>query len=225
MTQKTQKSKPRNLIPILIAAVGLAVVCMIIICVLLILLVLPAVGVEVPNPFAAGPDATQESSLTPGETPSVEADTPLEPPVDDSYDRALEMAGEWRGMWINNTFASTGAARLLIEVDPSGMATLTFDLDGYVFGLFDPDPITYTANFGGGRIDFDVSDDPVFGDFLASGLADGTVSIEAELIPVEGIATLFAEGTFTPLEIHLTYTVEFIGGGEAMGELDLTKEP
>jgi len=229
MAQKTQKSKPRNLIPILIAAAGLAVVCIIVLCVLLILLVLPAVGVEVPNLITSGPDATQEleetqpPSLPPGQT--VMPESSEEATQDTSLERALEMAGEWRGMWINNTFGSTGAARLIIEVDPSGMATLTLDLDGMIFGMFDPEPIIYTASFGDGRIDFDVSDDPVFGDFLASGLADGTVSIEAELIPVDGIATLIAEGTFTPQEIHLTYTVEFIGGGDAMGELNLTKQP
>jgi hypothetical protein len=221
MTQKTQKSKPRNLIPILIAAAGLAVVCMIIICVLLILVVLPA-G-EVRSVATQDLEETQPSSLPPGQT--VMPESSEEATQDTSLDRALEMAGEWRGMWINNTFGSTGAARLLIEVDPSGMATLTLDLDGMIFGMFDPDPIIYTANFGGGRIDFDVSDDPVFGDFLASALADGTVSIEAELIPVEGIATLIAEGTFAPRGIHLTYTVEFIGGGQAMGELNLTKGP
>ena len=221
MPQKSQKSKPRNLIPILIAAAGLAVVCIIIICVLLILLVLPA-G-EVRSVVTQDLEETQPPSLPPGQTAMPESSE--EAPQDTSLDSALEMAGEWRGMWINNTYGSTGAARLLIEVDPSGMATLTFDLDGMIFGMFDPDPITYTANLGSGRIDFDVSDDPVFGDFLASGLADGTVSIEAELIPVEGIATLFAEGTFTPQEINLTYTVEFIGGGDAMGELNLTKQP
>lgn len=226
MTNKTQKSEPRrrNWIPILIAGVGLSILCMILICVLLILLVLPAFNIEVSNPFSARPESTQESQ-TPGEAPSEGPETPLEPPMDESYQRALEMAGEWEGMWENNTFSSSGAASLLIEVDPSGLATLTLDLDGFVFGMLDPDPVVYTANFGGGRIDFDVTDDPVFGDFLASGLTDGTVSIEADLIPVEGIARLTAEGTFAPGGIHLTYTVEFLGGGSANGELNLTRGP
>ena len=149
----------------------------------------------------------------------------MEPAQDESYARALEMAGEWQGMWINNTFSSSGAASLIIEVAPSGVATLTLDLDGFIFGMLDPDPITYTAQFGGGRIDLDVSDDPVFGDFLASGLDDGSVSIEAELIPVEDIARLTAEGTFAPEGIHLNYTVEFFGGAEATGEVHLTRVP
>jgi len=222
MTKKIEKSEPRrrNLIPILLAGVGLTVLCMIVICVLLILVVLPAFEIEVPNPFGGQPPATQES-LTPGEAASDEPGTPL----DESYQRAQEMAGEWEGMWVNNTFSSSGAASLLIEVDPSGLATLTLDLEGLVFGMFDPDPVVYTADFGGGRIDFDVSDDPVFGDFLATGLIDGTVSIEADLIPVEGIARLSAEGTFASTGIHLAYTVEFLGGGSANGELDLTRVP
>ncbi len=229
MTKEKQKIETRNLKPVLIAVAGLAVLCMICICVVLIFLVLPALGIDIPNPFAARPEDTQapeetrQSSLPSGQTPGPEVS--LEPTQDPSYERALEMAGEWEGMWVNNTFSSSGAATLIIEVDPSGVATLTLDLDGFVFGMLDPDPITYTANFGGGRIDFDVSGDPVFGDFLATGLADGTVSIEAELIPVEGIARLTAEGTFAPRGIHLTYTVEFFGGAEASGELNLTRGP
>jgi hypothetical protein len=226
MTDKSQKSEPRkrNWVPILIAGAGLAVLCVIAICVLLILLVLPAFDIEVPNPFAARPESTQEG-LAPGEAPSEEPEIPLESPMDESYQRALEMAGEWEGTWVNNTFSSSGAASLRIEVDPSGLATLTLDLDGFVFGMFDPDPVVYTANFGGGRIDFDVTNDPVFGDFLATGLSDGTVSIEAELIPIEGIASLTADGTFTPQQIRLAYTVEFFGGGDASGVVILNKTP
>ena len=230
MTKAKQKSEKRNMKPILIAAAALAVLCIICICVLLIWLVLPAIGVDIPNPFAARPEATepqetQAPSLLPGETPMVDPEASSEPPHDESYERALEMAGEWEGMWVNNTFSSSGAVSLIIEVDQSGTATLTIDLDGYVFGMFDPDPITYTTHFGGGQIDFDVSDDPVFGDFLASGFADGTVSFEADLIPVEGIAGMTAEGTFSPSGIHTTYTVHFLGGDLAMGEVNLTKVP
>jgi hypothetical protein len=198
---------------------------MIVICVLLILLVLPVFNVEVSDLFGARTESTQESHQDPGEAPSDEPEAPQESVPDESYQRALEMAGLWEGMWINNTFSSSGAASLLIEVEPSGLATLTLDLDGFVFGMFDPDPVVYTAYFGSGRIDFDISDDPVFGDFLASGFTDGTVSIEAELVPVEGIASLTAEGTFAPRGIHLNYTVEFLGGGSADGELNLTRGP
>lgn len=227
MKDKTKMSEPRkrNWIPILIAGVGLSVVCMIVICVLLILLVLPVFNVEVSDLFGARTESTQESHQDPGEAPSDEPEAPQESVPDESYQRALEMAGLWEGMWINNTFSSSGAASLLIEVEPSGLATLTLDLDGFVFGMFDPDPVVYTAYFGSGRIDFDISDDPVFGDFLASGFTDGTVSIEAELVPVEGIASLTAEGTFAPRGIHLNYTVEFLGGGSADGELNLTRGP
>jgi len=99
MTNKTQKSEPRrsSLIPILIVGSIVAVLCMITICVLLILLFLPAIGVEVRNPLSDQPDPFRESSLAPGESPSVEAGTPL----DESYERALEMAVEWEGLWVN----------------------------------------------------------------------------------------------------------------------------
>ncbi len=233
MTKEKQKIETHNWKPILIAGAGLAFLCMICICVLLIFGVVTALGIDIPNPFAARPEDTQapEETRTPslpsGQTPAPEVSVgPTEEVVpDESYERALEMAGEWEGMWINNTFGSSGAASLIIEVDPSGVATLTLDLDGFVFGMFDPDPLVYTANFGGARIDFDVSGDPVFGDFLATGLADGTISIEAELIPVDGIVRLLAEGSFAPRGIHLNYTVEFFGGGAATGELNLTRGP
>jgi hypothetical protein len=231
MSKEKQKIELRNWKPIVIAVGGLAVLYMICICVFFIFFEIPFLEGDHQlfrrSEETQAPEETWPPSPAPGETHEPEVSVePTEGVVsDESYERALEMAGEWEGMWINNTFGSSGAASLIIEVDPSGIATLTLDLDGFVFGMWDPDPLTYTANFGGGRIDFDVSGDPVFGDFLATGLADGTVSIEAELIPVDGIVRLLAEGSFAPRGIQLNYTVEFFGGGAATGELNLTRGP
>ena len=67
--------------------------------------------------------------------------------MDAAYQAAQAFQGEWSGSWLNKTFGSTGEASASIRVEPGGQAEFTLDLGGMVFGLIDPDPITYTGTF------------------------------------------------------------------------------
>jgi hypothetical protein len=57
------------------------------------------------------------------------------------------MAGSWVGEWNNLTFGSSGSTTAEIDVREDGTGTITFDLNGDVFGLFDPPPITFEVSF------------------------------------------------------------------------------
>src|SRR4051812_4766660 len=48
-----------------------------------------------------------------------------------------DMVGRYVGAWTNITFGSTGKAVILIQISGTN-ATLTFDMDGQVFGYVNP---------------------------------------------------------------------------------------
>jgi hypothetical protein len=176
----------------------------------------------------AAPEATptpETEQMAPTATTPPPSPTP-EPTEEENaaYEQARALAGQWSGSWQNTTFGSTGGANAVIEVQPDGAATFTIDLDGMVFGMLDPDPMTYEGTYDADGATFEAAGDPLFGDLTITVAADGEVAINGDLVPVEGIASLSAEGSITSDAIQLDYTVTFTGGGEAMGVLNLTKE-
>ena len=145
------------------------------------------------------------------------------PTEDNTYDQVQLYLGEWSGEWHNTTFGSTGAARASTTAEPDGSATFTVDLDGFVFGALDPNPMTYIGTYTADGVTFEAPGDPLFGDLTIIVTRDGEITIQGELVPIEGIASLFASGTITADEVSLSYTVAFAGGGEAVGEMVLAK--
>lgn len=168
-----------------------------------------------PEPEQMAPTAT-----TPPPEPTA-APTATE---DTGYEQARAFAGEWSGSWENTTFGSSGDAHASIDVQPDGTATFTVDLDGMVFGMLDPDPMTYEGTYNADGATFEAPGDPLFGDLTIFVVPGGEVTINGELVPIEGIASLSASGNISEDTIELEYTVVFTGGGEAMGVLNLTKE-
>ena len=77
-----------------------------------------------------------------------------------------DFVGEYEGSWFNETYQSTGAARFRIEVDGS-TGTLGVDLDGNVFGGFDPPEVVFTATVGSQALA--KQDDSLFGDVSCTG--------------------------------------------------------
>jgi hypothetical protein len=181
---------------------------------------------------ACGGEAAPEPTPTP--EPEQMAPTATTPPPaptsaptateDTGFEQASAFAGEWSGSWENTTFGSSGDARAAIDVQPDGTATFTVDLDGMVFGMLDPDPMTYEGTYDANGATFEAPGDPLFGDLAISVTPAGDVTINGELVPVDGIASLSASGTISSDSIQLEYTVVFTGGGEAMGVLNLVKE-
>ena len=60
-----------------------------------------------------------------------------------------------------------------IIVREDGTASLIFDLDGSVFGMFDPDPIIFDFGYDADGAIFEASEDSVFGDLVFTITADG----------------------------------------------------
>jgi hypothetical protein len=173
---------------------------------------------------ACGSD-TPEPTKPPEPPPPTDTPIPPTPTEDTTFQEVQAYLGEWSGEWRNITFGSSGAVSATFAAEEDGTAAFTIDLDGYVFGAFDPDPMTYTGSFSSEGAVFDIPTDPLFGDLTITATTDGEISIEGNLVPIEGIAQISATGTITAEEIHLDYTVTFSAGDPAIGEMNLTKNP
>ncbi len=114
------------------------------------------------------------------------------------------MAGSWVGEWNNLTFGSSGSTTAEIEVREDGTASITFDLNGHVFGLFDPPPITFDISFAADGLTYEQEGHPLLGDLTLT-VGDGAWSLVA-LSEAAAIA-LEVEGTLSPDSIESTYTV------------------
>lgn len=132
--------------------------------------------------------------------------------------------GSWVGTWSNTTFGSVGAAAWTIAIDEStGIVTLTTDLDGTVFGATDPLPERYMAQLGPNGVTFTAMS-ATFGDFTLTINSDGTMTGTGLNVPAAGIDEFTFTGTITPTQINLNYTVNFTGGGTAVGLLQVNKD-
>jgi len=164
---------------------------------------------DTPEP---APTDTPEPSPTDTPEPAAEpTDTPLPSPTDtpepasaSPYDAAMKMAGSWVGEWNNLTFGSSGSTTAEIDVREDGTATITFDLNGNVFGLFDPPPITFEISFDADGLTYEQEGHPLLGDLTLT-VGDGAWSL-VTVAESAGIA-LGVEGTLSPESIESTYTV------------------
>ena len=204
----------------------------ILLAILVLLLSLLACGGSSSTPEPTDPPAVAETDepdveLTqPPETEPEPSDTPIPAPTvaeDTGFDQAALFAGDWVGTWLNITFGSTGAIDVNIVVNSDGTAEFTIDIGGFVFGAFDPPPLTYFGIYDADGAYFEVMDDPFFGNVVITISFDGEINMTGELIPDAGIATMESTGILSLDEINATYTISFVGGGEAIGEVTLTK--
>lgn len=119
--------------------------------------------------------------------------------------------GHYAGAWTNLTFGSTGGA--VIEINAAGpAAAIVFDMDGFVFGAFDPPVISMPGTVDGNLIHIDSKGQGLFGDIL--GTVDATAgTFESVLsnIPGGGISKVTAAGTIIDGTMKLAYIVEFPG--------------
>jgi len=175
--------------------------------------VAPAVKAPAPAPAptdtaAPAPTDTPEPAPAPTDTPEPApepTDTPEPEPTDTpGYDAAVLMAGDWVGEWNNLTYGSSGPPTASIVVREDGTASITFDLDGFVFGLLDPPAITFDMNFDADGVVYDKAGDSLFGDLTLTVTADvWTIMAESEA----AFIVLEVEGTLSPDLIDATYTV------------------
>lgn len=128
------------------------------------------------------------------------------------------------GMWNNDTFGSSGAINVDVETDftakgSSGTFTIILDIDGNVFGLGDPDPITITGSISpDGTISIE-SESELFGDVEFELDDFGNFTLTAN----NALGEIVFEGAFSPVHMALDYTINVGGQVFATGTAYLNK--
>lgn len=120
-----------------------------------------------------------------------------------------DMVGRYVGAWTNQTFNSTGKAVIVIQISGTN-ATLTFDMDGFVFGQIDPPVISMPGTVQGNNVIIDNHGVGIFGDI--SGSIDGTTgAFQTTLTNIPGgfIQRVTNTGMITNGVIFVNYTVDF----------------
>lgn len=221
-------AEKRTLLWIGLGALALILLCACVLVVLLLTGIFTFQNLELPQLGAEpAPLPTLEALATampipqPTDAPALATATEA---VDEAFERASRFAGEWQGQWVNQTFGSSGAARGSVEIDPDGSARFIIDFDGFVFGVVDPPAKSYEGSYSTDGSHFEADDDPLFGDLRIDVDAEGNMVVSGEMVPVEGIASFSGTGTLTESTLQLDYTVQFPGGGEANGIIEMTKE-
>jgi hypothetical protein len=194
--------------------------------ILLTLVVLTACGgsADQANPEAMNnmPEDSGSAEETEPTDPPAPTETP-EPTMAPGYEMAMQYSGTWEGTWKNTTFGSEGPITITGTVYQDGTVTMEVDVGGFVFGLIDPDPQTYTGTYDANGVLFSILDDPIFGQLEVEMDFNGTFSAMADLIPEASIASMQVSGTFGDGMAQGEYMIEFAGGGGAEGVIELTQ--
>jgi hypothetical protein len=135
-----------------------------------------------------------------------------------------DFAGTYSGTWFNNTFQSTGAASLIVNINQANMTIeLILDLDGNVFGGTDPE--TATMNGGYDNNGFNATgNSPTYGPMFFDGNDEGEMNGRLPDVPAGFIDSTILDGTYNPTNINLTYEVYFGGSSFADGVINMVKE-
>ena len=126
------------------------------------------------------------------------------------------------GRWDNITFASFGDAKVRFDIAGSDV-TMTVDMDGFVFGLLDPDPVAFAGTIVGNEIRID---DTVmtYGMVNATVGSNGAVSYTLTMVPMTGFVDITGTGTVSDSAFNLTYDID-AGGMEMFNGTVTLPEP
>ncbi len=133
-------------------------------------------------------------------------------------------AGTWAGQWNNTTFGSSGSITMTLAADTVAQTmTMTFDLNGSVFGASDPPAETATGAYttSGGTV---MQTSSVLGEVTFNITSTGQITGSGTNVPSATVSRIDFTGTATVSTITLSYTVTFIAGGTATGTATLTKQ-
>lgn len=130
--------------------------------------------------------------------------------------------GNYIGIWTNLTFQSSGG----VEIDISDAGVLTFDLDEFVFGMLDPDPVVVQGMVLGKTGSASLMDDSFYGDIDVSvDCSNGAVMASVSDIPGGVFNGVMVNGTIGNGLIDLTYDVDAVMGMDSNGTLVAMPEP
>ncbi len=114
----------------------------------------------------------------------------------------------YEGSWTNTTFGSFGAAHVGVVLDAPN-ATISFDLDGFVFGAADPAVIIVPGTIDQGVLTLNSKGVATYGDIVGTiNLVTGETLIDVTNVPNPRIKHLVLTGNVTG-KIDLQYTVDF----------------
>lgn len=142
---------------------------------------------------------------------------------------ALEdFTGTYTGTWNNTTFQSSGAARIVTEID-GALFRAAIDMDGNVYGQPDQPEIEIAGTIVGGDAVFSMVSAGGYGtvDGTIDG-ATGEVDFSITGLLMAGIEEVTATGSFGDgTTLALDYAVDFAGppGPPAVGTLTVVKVP
>lgn len=120
-----------------------------------------------------------------------------------------DIAGLYLGSWNNLTFGSSGAASIEIAFSGSA-ATITIDMDGGVFGGFDPPAIPMSGTVSGDDLVINAVGIPIFGTVTGSVIgATGAFDFTLSDVPGGFITNVSATGTISNGVLDLDYSVLF----------------
>lgn len=131
-----------------------------------------------------------------------------------------DFVGQYEGSWFNDTFSSTGAARIRIEV-AGDTGTLGVDLDGPVFGGLDPPEVTFTGTVGSQALS--KQDDSLFGDVSCTG-NPSAFACTANMIN-DFVLSGTLDGGIASDVLDSDYSLTLLGSQMAAGRVIATKVP
>ncbi len=127
------------------------------------------------------------------------------------------------GTWNNTTFGSSGPLSFTYDINPPDPNfSVTLDLDGFVFGSVDPDPLSMTGLFsnvaaGDGTFSNSPLSHPTFGPVSGTVTGLSAVTLDMPAVTEAGIVSATIEGTLTPTSFDGTYRVNFTALGDQGG--------
>ncbi len=137
---------------------------------------------------------------------------------------------KYEGFWFNDTFGSTGFARMDLVVTVTTV-TMSMDLDGFVFGLQDPDPLVLNGTVDAAlNVTFPDIVDPFYG--TVGGTIDSAGNVDIDMLNAGAgtFARVELSGSATLLETRMRYDI-FPTGNEPSApingriELDFVPAP
>jgi hypothetical protein len=131
-------------------------------------------------------------------------------------------SGDWTGTWINNASQNKGTGIMTIALDTVAQSmTFTVDLDGLVFGIQNPQPLTFSGPYTTTGISLNVPT-PI-GTLTATIAQGGQITGNVVAAPLLPITRIDFTGTATPTTVTINFTLTLTGGGTAPGSLTFTK--